>query len=217
VSARRRPTRRARTARPAAKARSPRRAARPLASKRTAKPQLEIVRGDVHAAHGLPPRPVCAAVLTLSDTRRGQADVSGARAQEMLEQAGVEVARRAWARDQVGAIRRVARAILALPAVDVLVVSGGTGPAPRDVAPEAFAPLLDRTLPGFGERFRARSAEQVGAAAWLSRALAGVARGRLVVLLPGSPAAVELALRELLLPELVHAVRLLGRFDPPKE
>ena len=87
----------------------------------------------------------------------------------------------------------------------------GTGVSPRDRTPEALAPLLERELPGFGERFRHRSFEQVGAAAWLSRAGAGVARGRLIVFLPGSTAAVELALDELLLPELVHVLRLLGR------
>ncbi len=72
-------------------------------------------------------------------------------------------------------------------------------------------------MPGFGERFRALSAGQVGTAAWLSRAEAFIARGRLVVLLPGSRAAVELALKRLLLPELVHAVRMLGRFNPAEE
>ncbi len=94
----------------------------------------------------------------------------------------------------------------------MLIVTGGTGVAPRDVTPEALAPLVERWLPGFGERFRALSVAEVGAAAWLSRAAAGVARGRLLVMLPGSTAAVTLAVRRLLLPELVHAVRLLGRF-----
>jgi molybdenum cofactor biosynthesis protein B len=98
-------------------------------------------------------------------------------------------------------------------AIDVALVTGGTGIAPRDRTPEAVRPLLEIELPGFGERFRARSVEQIGEAAWLSRTFAGVARGRLVVVLPGSPAAVDLALREVLLPELGHALRLLGRFS----
>jgi molybdenum cofactor biosynthesis protein B len=101
--------------------------------------------------------------------------------------------------------------------VDVLIVTGGTGLGPRDRTPEALAPLAEREVPGFGEAFRALSAAQVGPAAWFSRATAFVARGRLVVLLPGSRAAVELALKRLLLPELAHAVRMLGRFNPPEE
>jgi molybdenum cofactor biosynthesis protein B len=115
-------------------------------------------------------------------------------------------------KDDVAAIRRAARAALGKRAVDVVLLTGGTGLSPRDVTPEALEPLLDRPLPGFGERFRALSAREVGSAAWLSRAGAGVARGRLVVYLPGSAGAVRQALEELLIPELVHAVRLLGRF-----
>jgi len=115
-------------------------------------------------------------------------------------------------KDDVAAIRRAARAALAKRAVDVVLLTGGTGLSPRDVTPEALEPLLERQLPGFGERFRALSAREVGSAAWLSRAGAGVARGRLVVYLPGSSGAVRQALQELLIPELVHAVRLLGRF-----
>src|SRR5262249_45131432 len=102
---------------------------------------------------------------------------------------------------------------LARRGVDVVILTGGTGVAKRDVTPEAVELLLDRTLPGFGERFRALSAGAVGSAAWLSRAGAGVARGRLVVYPPGSAGAVRLALTSLLLPELVHVVRLLGRLS----
>jgi molybdenum cofactor biosynthesis protein B len=176
-------------------------------------PALTVVRGDPHTGHALPPRPVGCAIVTVSDTRRGRDDRSGALAHELLERAGHEVVRRAWVHDDVPAIRRVARALLKLPGVDLLLVTGGTGVAKRDVTPEALEPLLQRPLPGFGEMFRARSAAQVGAAAWLSRAAAGIAHGRLLVMLPGSTAAVELALRDVLLPELVHAVRLLGRFE----
>lgn len=150
-------------------------------------------------------------MLTVSDTRRGADDVGGARVQALLEREGHRVTARAWARDEVAAIRRAARALLARADVDLLVVTGGTGCSPRDVTPEAIAPLFTRDLPGFGEAFRRWSWEQVGAAAWLSRAAAGVARGRLVVLLPGSPRAVDLALRHVLLPELAHALRLIGR------
>ena len=157
-----------------------------------------------------PPRAIGIVIITVSDTRRGKDDTSGALAERLLTKAGATTLR-AWVKDEVAAIRRATRAALTNSAVDVVVLTGGTGVAPRDVTPEAVAPLLDRPLPGFGERFRALSAREVGSAAWLSRAGAGVARGRLVVYLPGSSGAVRQALEQLLIPELAHALRLLGR------
>ncbi|HVP14796.1 MAG TPA: molybdenum cofactor biosynthesis protein B [Terriglobales bacterium] len=168
-------------------------------------------RAAPHRSAGAP-RPVSCAVITVSDTRRGREDTAGARIERLILRAGHRVATRAWVKDEPAALRRAARAALARPDVDALVVTGGTGLGPRDRTPEALAPLVERAVPGFGELFRVVSVHQVGPAAWLSRAEAFVARGRLVVLLPGSLAAVDLALRELLLPELVHAVRMLGRF-----
>lgn len=156
--------------------------------------------------------PVGCAILTVSDTRRAATDSSGDAIERLLEGAHHQVARRAWVRDERAAIRRAARAALARPEVDVLIVTGGTGLSPRDVTPEALAPLIERWLPGFGELFRWVSMLQVGAAAWLSRAAAGVGRGRLIVILPGSTQAVELAMKRLILPELIHAVRMLGRY-----
>jgi molybdenum cofactor biosynthesis protein B len=170
-------------------------------------------RKGEHAPAQRPPRAVSVAIVTVSDTRRGADDTSGTLAEALLQRAGAETSR-AWVKDDVRAIRRALRAALARRGVDVIVLTGGTGVAARDVTPEAVEPLLDRALLGFGERFRALSAREVGSAAWLSRAGAGVARGRLVVYLPGSSGAVRQALEELLIPELAHAVRLLGRFRP---
>ena len=156
------------------------------------------------------------AILTVSDTRGPRDDGSGDRAEALLVSAGHRVVARRWAKDQRAAIRLAALALLRRRDADVVIVTGGTGVAPRDVTPEALEPLYARALPGFGERFRARSEAQVGTAAWLSRASAGVARGRLLVLLPGSTRAVELAISELLLPELGHVLGLLGR-TPTRE
>jgi molybdenum cofactor biosynthesis protein B len=167
-----------------------------------------------HAHAAAAARPIGCAIVTVSDTRGAAGDRSGRTIATLIERAGHRVALRAWVRDDVAAIRRAVRAALARRSVDAVLLTGGTGIAARDVTPEALAPLLDRELPGFGERFRALSWTQVGSAAWLSRALAGVARGRLVVALPGSTRAVELGVRELILPELGHAVRLLGRLQP---
>jgi molybdenum cofactor biosynthesis protein B len=170
-------------------------------------------RTGAHRARVPGERPVACAVLTVSDTRRGAQDSSGALAEALLERAGHRVVTRGWSPDAEPALRRTARAMLARRDLDALIVTGGTGVSPRDVTPEAFEPLWDRRLPGFGELFRVFSVREVGTAAWLSRAEAGVARGRLVVLLPGSRAAVRLALERVLLPELHHVIRTLGRLQ----
>ena len=166
-------------------------------------------RRPAHAAAAT--RPIACAVITVSDTRGRSDDPGGDGLARAIEGAGHRAARRAWVRDEVRAIRAAVRAALGAAAIDAVIVTGGTGIAPRDVTPEALAPLCDRTLAGFGEAFGALSRAQVGSAAWLSRAGAGVARGRLLFWLPGSPRGALLALRELILPELGHALRLLGR------
>ena len=165
-------------------------------------------------AHARPaPAPVGCAVLTVSDTRSARRDPGGDGIARLIERAGHRVVRRAWTPDDVGAIRAAARAALADRRVDAVIATGGTGMAPRDVTPEALAPLAGRLFPGFGERFRAISQRDVGSAAWLSRAGAGAARGKLLFWLPGSPAGANLAVRELILPGLGHALRLLGRIS----
>lgn len=91
--------------------------------------------------------------------------------------------------------------------IDAIVISGGTGLAPEDVTLEAVEPLFDKTIPGFGEVFRLKSLEDVGTAAILSRASAGIVGRCVVFCLPGSPAAVELALKELIIPEASHIIK----------
>jgi len=171
--------------------------------------------GAPRHAHGTPaPRPLGCAVITVSDTRDQASDPSGDRLADLLAGSGHVIVARSWVRDEPAAIRRAAVRALSRRGVDLVAVTGGTGIAKRDRTPEALAPLITRELPGFGELFRTLSHRQVGSAAWLSRAFAGVAKGRLMVVLPGSTAAVELAVRELLIPELGHAARLLGRLKP---
>lgn len=151
------------------------------------------------------------AVITVSDTRGPDDDGSGDAMTRHLERAGHRVVSRDWVKDRVPAIRKSVRRALARRGVDAVLLTGGTGIAPRDRTPEAVQPLLELELPGFGERFRDLSTQQVGSAAWLSRAGAGVTKGRLVVWLPGSTGAVELAISKLVGPELQHAIRLLNR------
>lgn len=144
------------------------------------------------------------ALITVSDSRTAADDATGDRMQELVEEAGFRVVDRLIIADEVPAVRSAVSALLARAGVDVVVLAGGTGVAPRDVTPEAVSPLLERELPGFGELFRVLSQREIGAAAMLSRATAGVAAGSALFALPGSPAAAELALRELVLPEAAH-------------
>jgi molybdopterin adenylyltransferase len=145
-------------------------------------------------------------ILTISSSRSLEEDESGQRAAELAEASGGGPVERRLVTDDTTAIRRAVQELLADPAIDVLVVTGGTGFSPCDRTPEAVAPLLERRIEGFGELFRQLSFGQVGAAAMLSRALAGVVAGKAVFVVPGSPKAVELAMERLILPEAGHLV-----------
>jgi molybdenum cofactor biosynthesis protein B len=144
------------------------------------------------------------AVLTVSDSRRPENDTGGRTIREITEAAGHRVEDSTLVRDDVAAIRAALRRLLALPGVDVVVATGGTGFSPRDLTLEAAAPLFDLEIEGFGELFRMLSYNQVGAAAMLSRAAAGLIGDKAVFLLPGSPKAVTLAMEKLILPEAGH-------------
>jgi molybdenum cofactor biosynthesis protein B len=150
------------------------------------------------------PQQLPVVVITVSDTRTAADDTGGALLVELLEKAGHRVVGRSIVRDEVEAIRAAVDAAIMRDDVRAVLLTGGTGIAPRDVTPEALTPLFDREIPGFGELFRALSYTEIGSAAMLSRALAGIARGRLVVGLPGSRGAIRLAVEKLLLPELAH-------------
>jgi molybdenum cofactor biosynthesis protein B len=143
-------------------------------------------------------------VVTVSDTRTLETDTGGALAAELLAGAGHPLVRREIVQDEPAAIADAVRRGLAEDGVGALLLTGGTGVAPRDVTPDAVEPLLERVIPGFGEIFRALSYEEIGSAALLSRALAGIAAGRVVFVLPGSRGAVRLGLEKLVLPELGH-------------
>jgi len=155
-----------------------------------------------HRAHG--PKQVATAVVTVSDTRTLETDTGGALVAELLSQAGHPVTSRRIVQDEPAAIRDALESALADDGVRAVVFTGGTGVAPRDVTPESVEPLLERLIPGLGELFRMLSWEGIGSAALLSRALAGLARGRVVFVLPGSLGAVRLAMERLILPELSH-------------
>ncbi len=160
-----------------------------------------------HRASAAARPPLRCAVLTVSDTRTAATDTSGPRACALLREAGHEVVHTALFPNDEARVRAAVAQLVESASADVVLLSGGTGLSSRDRSVEAVTPLFERTIPGFGELFRLVSfQEQIGAAAVLSRAVAGSARGVLIVALPGSQAAVELALTRLLLPELAHIV-----------
>ena len=158
-----------------------------------------------HRAHA--PTSVACFVLTISDTRTPETDTGGRVVRDLLARAGHTLVGSAITKDEPADVQRIVREQCANPAVQALILSGGTGITSRDSTFEAVQALLDKHLPGFGELFRMLSYQEIGPAAMLSRAHAGVRGGRIVVSLPGSPNACRLALEKLVLPELGHLVR----------
>jgi len=150
---------------------------------------------------------VVAAVVVISSTRTLETDVSGKAIAAALHEAGHDVQQRVVVPDDAAQIR-AAVTDLVKDGHELLVLTGGTGPTPSDVTPEAIEPLLTRRLDGFGELFRSLSYQQVGAAAMLSRAVGGLIGGAVIFALPGSSKACALALEALILPEVRHLVHL---------
>ncbi len=164
--------------------------------------------------HATAPANIACAVITVSDTRTLENDSGGALLVDLLEGAGHRVVFRALVADDVEAIRAATQAGFDAEGCRAVLLTGGTGIAPRDVTPEAVGPLLDRELPGFGELFRMLSYEEIGPAAMVSRALAGLRGDQALFALPGSRGAIRTALEKLILPELGHLVGESGKGHP---
>lgn len=147
-------------------------------------------------------KPVRIAVLTVSDTRTPETDSSGATLAARIETAGHAVAARALIRDDPAAIKDQVKAWLADARIDVVIATGGTGLTGRDVTVEAVRPLFDKEIEGFSVVFHQVSLRTVGLSTLQSRACAGVARGKIVFLLPGSTGAVKDAWDEIIRYEL---------------
>lgn len=151
--------------------------------------------------------PVRVAVLTVSDTRTRETDRSGRTIVELLEQAGHEVVRYAIVRDNREQITAAIKAHVDDDAVEVVITTGGTGVTPRDVTPEALAPLISKPIPGFGELFRWLSFAEIGTSTIQSRAEAALCGTTYVFVLPGSTGAVRTAMEKILLSQLDHRHR----------
>ena len=148
--------------------------------------------------------PVPCAILTVSDTRTPETDTSGAAIRERLTAAGHRVTFYRIVKDEPDQIVALLDRIIDAGEARVVLINGGTGISHRDTTYDALARRLEKTLPGFGELFRMLSYQEIGAAAMLSRATAGVYRGRLIFSMPGSSNAVKLAMDRLITGELEH-------------
>jgi len=152
------------------------------------------------------PSRIPTAVLTISDTRTHRTDASGRLLRRLLERSGHPVVHYQILPDEPALIRRALRLRCADPRLSAVILTGGTGVSPRDKTCEVVQKMITKRLEGFGEIFRMLSFRQIGAAAFLSRAVAGIYRGKAVFSLPGSQQAVNLAMRTLILPEIGHLV-----------
>ena len=144
------------------------------------------------------------AVITLSDTRTPETDTSGQLIQKLLTDAGHNVTEYRLIKDDRATLASLLLELATDPDIDALLTNGGTGIASRDQTIHVVEKMIDQPLPGFGELFRMLSWQQVGAGAMLSRATAGITRGKPIFAMPGSSKAVELAMRQLILPQLRH-------------
>ena len=153
------------------------------------------------------PRSVHCFIVTVSDTRTEATDTSGRAIAELLTAGGHTVEGRAIVKDDIELVRDTIVRQLANPDVQAIITTGGTGITSRDRTYEAVTAMLQKRLDGFGELFRMLSYQQIGSAAIMSRACAGLSSGRVIVSLPGSEAAVKLAMARLVIPELPHLVQ----------
>jgi molybdenum cofactor biosynthesis protein B len=147
------------------------------------------------------------AVMTVSDTRTMETDSSGALIVSLAEAAGHRITERVIVPDEPDRMRPVLLEWSSTGKLDAALITGGTGISPRDQTYETVSSILTKPLPGYGELFRMLSYSEIGSAAILSRALGGLLGELVVLVMPGSRAAVELAMTRIILPELPHLAR----------
>ncbi len=147
------------------------------------------------------------AVLTISDSRTELDDESGKLIRQKLSQSGHRVMFYSILKNETDSIKKKIHELLRQQELQVIITSGGTGVSHRDITVETIAPILEKKLDGFGQLFRFLSYQEIGTAAIMSRAFAGVAQRKVILCLPGSPGAANLAMDKIILPEIGHMVR----------
>lgn len=152
------------------------------------------------------PQSVTYAVLTISDSRTEAEDQSGQLLKEKLRQNSHRLVAYAILKNEAEVIKQKIKELLEQD-VQVIITSGGTGVSHRDITIETISPLLEKKLDGFGELFRFLTYQELGTASIMSRAVAGVVRGKVIICLPGSLGAITLASEKIILPEIGHMVR----------
>src|SRR5262245_41260902 len=157
---------------------------------------------EQHKAQG-PPTVRCA-VITVSDTRTLETDTGGKAVIERLEQAGHVAVAREIIPDEPARMKPLLLALRERDDVDAILMTGGTGITSRDQTYETVSELLDKPLPGYGEIFRMLSFQEIGPAAILSRAVGGLIGRKVLLTMPGSPAAVRLAMEKIIVPQIPH-------------
>ena len=153
------------------------------------------------------PRSVSCAVLTISDSRTEQTDESGGLIRQKLSENGHRVMSYCILKNDAEAIKEKIDELLGEEEIQVIITSGGTGLSHRDVTVDTISPILEKKLVGFGELFRVFTYQEIGTGSIMSRAVAGVAKGKVILCLPGSLGAVTLAMDKIILPEIGHLVR----------
>jgi len=153
------------------------------------------------------PKSVNCAVIVISDTRTEKTDESGRLIMQALSQNGHQVTAYSVLKNDARLISSKLKQLLDEQGLQVIITSGGTGASNLDITIETVSPTLEKRLDGFGELFRSLSYQEIGTASIMSRALAGVARGKVIICLPGSVGAVKLAVEKIILPEIGHLVR----------
>ncbi len=165
-----------------------------------------MIMGHQDHKHHAAKHVVSCVVITISDTRTEETDTSGKFIVELLQKNGHTVIRKEIVKDEPEAIQTLLREGIASEEIQAVICNGGTGISIRDRSYEAVAHLLEKRLDGFGELFRALSYQDIGSAAMMSRAVAGIAGDTVIFSMPGSKGAVELAMEKLILPELGHLI-----------
>ena len=164
---------------------------------------------EQHKAHA--PHCVTCVVITCSDTRTSQTDTSGQLMMRLLKEHGHDLAGYHVIKDDPAQIRTLIEEAAAHDAVQAILVNGGTGISKRDSTFEAVDGMLEKRLVGFGEIFRYLTYKDIGSSAIMTRATAGIFRGRIIFSTPGSEGAVRLAMESLILPEIGHIVQQLNK------